>query len=202
MKRITNWLLSHRRWIVLVTLGIPLLTWVGWALTHKTVALLVFIIIWFTHLGLGVVAVMAGVRVWRSRHIPFFNYLWFYLNAFVIDVLSAIVLLFMVKGVVLTWKFSAVMFISTLLMDVVRVPLLFSIIRGPTEDAVPVESKETETSGNMPLDFWLNESQKMLEVIRQIIREEIAAASGTTTVTVKGPSATATEGSESAPKEN
>lgn len=37
-------------------------------------------------------------------------------------------------------------------------------------------------SGAQPVEFWLKE-------IRVIVREEIAAASGTTTVTVKGPSA-------------
>ena len=48
-------------------------------------------------------------------------------------------------------------------------------------------------SGAQPVEYWMDN-------IRAIVREEIAAASGTTTVTVKGPSATIGE-SQSAPKE-
>lgn len=55
-------------------------------------------------------------------------------------------------------------------------------------------------SGAQPVEFWEEKSRKMLDELRGIVREEIAAASGTTTVTVKGPSATV-EGSEPAPKE-
>lgn len=41
-------------------------------------------------------------------------------------------------------------------------------------------------SGAQPVEYWM-------ENLRKIVREEIAAASGTTTVTVKGPAATNTE---------
>lgn len=44
-------------------------------------------------------------------------------------------------------------------------------------------------SGAQPVEFWEDKSRKMVEELRKIVREEIAAASGTTTVTVKGPSA-------------
>lgn len=46
-------------------------------------------------------------------------------------------------------------------------------------------------SGAQPVEYWI-------EHIRTIIREEIAAASGVTTVTVKGPAATSTQ----APKQS
>lgn len=46
-------------------------------------------------------------------------------------------------------------------------------------------------SGAQPIEFWIGESRKRMDEIRQIVKEEIAAASGTTTVTVKGPAATA-----------
>lgn len=66
----------------------------------------------------------------------------------------------------------------------------FWIMDGETEDflrkmAVP----RPVQSGAQPVEYWL-------ENFRAIVREEIAAASGTTTVTVKGPSAT----SQPAPK--
>lgn len=67
----------------------------------------------------------------------------------------------------------------------------FWIMDGETEDflrkmAVP----RPVQSGAQPVEYWL-------ENFRAIVREEIAAASGTTTVTVKGPSATG----QPAPKE-
>lgn len=46
-------------------------------------------------------------------------------------------------------------------------------------------------SGAQPVEFWISESRKRMDEIRQIVKEEIAAASGTTTVTVKGPASTA-----------
>lgn len=52
-------------------------------------------------------------------------------------------------------------------------------------------------SGAQPVEFWSHfareQAAKTLESIRLIVREEIAAASGTTTVTVKGPAAVLTE---------
>lgn len=44
-------------------------------------------------------------------------------------------------------------------------------------------------SGAQSVEFWVEKSREMLDQFRKIVREEIAAASGTTTVTVKGPSA-------------
>lgn len=148
----------------------------------RTFVTLLFVIIWFNHLILGVGAGYAALRLWYGRHQPLIKWVGLYMNAFIIDVLSAIVLLFMAKGVVFTWKFATVMFVSTFLSDLVRAPLILYLIRGPSELSVP------EPVVNQMDEF------------RKVIREEIAAASGTTTVTVKGPSATATEGSESAPK--
>lgn len=166
MNRVIKWILSHKNQLALGLFGTLLLVW---ALSHRTVALIACVVIWFGHLGLGVVAVMAGVRVWRSRHIPFFNYLWFYLNAFVIDVLSAIAMLFVARGVKFTWKFTAVMFISTLLMDAVRIPLLFSIIRGPKE-GTPVEPKPKETNGALPPAHWEQYFERMVEQNKSIER--------------------------------
>lgn len=55
-------------------------------------------------------------------------------------------------------------------------------------------------SGAQPVEFWEGKSRQMVDELRRVVREEIAAASGTTTVTVKGPSATNVEAPE-APKE-
>lgn len=90
------------------------------------------------------------------------------MNAFIIDVLSAVVLLFVARGVKLTWKFAAVMFVSTFLSDIVRAPLILYLIKGPTKASLPL-SHPPEQSGALPPEEWMQR-------IRQIVREEIAAS--------------------------
>lgn len=129
----------------------------------KTAATWIFVIIWFIHLILGVGAGYAALRLWYLRHNQLIKWVGLYINAFIIDVLSAIAMLFMAKGVTLTWKFSAAMFISTFLGDIVRAPLILFLIRGPSALSLPVEP---ETSGAKPPQFWLDE-------FRKIVREEV-----------------------------
>lgn len=162
----------------------------------RTFITLFFVIIWFVHLALGVGAGYAALRLWHGRHHPLIKWVGLYMNAFIIDVLSAVVLLFMAKGVVFTWKFATVMFVSTFLADIVRAPLILYLIRGPSD--MPPLPADPANSGQMPPQFWIDESRKSLGEIRKIVREEVAAASGTTTVTVVGPSATTTEIAEKA----
>lgn len=167
MKRLYNWLLSRRRWLVLAVCSSPLVVGACWALSFRASATFAFVIIWFTHLALGVVAVVAGTRLWRSRHIPLLKWLWFYLNAFVIDVLSAIVLLFVARGVKFTWKFTAVMFVSTLLSDIARAPLLFSLIRGRAD----VPAKEQESSGELPPQVWHERFDRLEMKVQELIEQ-------------------------------
>lgn len=134
----------------------------------RTIATLFFVVIWFIHLILGVGAGWAALRLWYSRHHPLIKWMGLYINAFIIDVLSAIVLLFVAHGVQLTWKFSAVLFISTLLCDIVRAPLIVYLIKGPTTAPLPL-AHEPELSGMLPPQYWLN-------AFRAIVREELAAA--------------------------
>lgn len=123
-----------------------------------------FVVIWFIHLILGIGAGYAALRLWRSRHHPLIKWVGLYMNAFIIDVLSAIVLLFVAKGVVFTWKFAAVMFVSTLLSDIARAPLILYLIKGPAKAPLSLH----ETSGDMPPQFSMAE-------FRKIVREEVSA---------------------------
>lgn len=148
----------------------------------RTFTTLFFVFVWFVHLVLGVGAGYAALRLWYGRHQPLIKWVALYMHGFIIEVLSAVVLLFVAKGVVLTWKFSTVLFISALLSDVVRAPLILYLIRGPSE--LPL-SIEPANSGQMPPQFWIEESRKTLNEIRAIVREEIAATR--TTLTVTGP---------------
>lgn len=154
-----------RRWLMLATCSVPLLLCAGWALSHRIVATLTFVVIWFIHLAMGVVAVVAATRLWRSRHVPLLRWLWLYINAFLIDVLSAVVLLFVARGVKLTWKFSAVMFVSTLLSDIARMPLLFSLIRGAAEQPA---KRGPQTSGETLPEIWYERFDRLEERLTRI----------------------------------
>lgn len=131
----------------------------------RTTATLLFVVVWFIHLIVGIGAGYAALRLWHSRHHPLIRRVGLYMNAFIIDVLGAIVLLFVARGVTLTWKFSSVLFASTLLGDLLRAPLILYLIRGPAKE--PVLPHPPETSGGMPPRFWL-------DAFRVIVREEIA----------------------------
>ena len=70
----------------------------------------------------------------------------------------------------------------------------FWIMDGETEDFLrKLADPGPARSGAQSVEYWKEESRKMVEELRVVIREEIAAASGMTTVTVKGPSATLIE---------
>lgn len=70
----------------------------------------------------------------------------------------------------------------------------FWIMNGETEDFLKrMADPRPAQSGAQSVEYWL-------EKVRTIVREELAAASGVTTVTVKGPSATNTEAPKDATK--
>jgi hypothetical protein len=133
----------------------------------STTVTLFFVAVWFIHLTLGIGAGYATLRLWRSRHYPLIKWLALYMNAFIIDVLSAIVLLFVAKDVILTWKFAGVLFVSTLMSDIVRAPLIVYLIKGPAKAPLPVA--QIEASGELPKEFWL-------EALRKVVREEVDRA--------------------------
>lgn len=131
----------------------------------RTAATLFFIVVWFVHLIVGIGAGYAALRLWYSRHHPLIKWVGLYMNAFIVEVLSTIALLFVARGVTLTWKFSSVLFVSALLGDLLRAPLILYLIRGPAKE--PLLPRSAETSGGMPPQFWL-------DAFRVIVREEIA----------------------------
>lgn len=140
----------------------------------NTPVTLFFVAVWFLHITLGIGAGYAALRLWRSRHHPLIKWLGLYMNAFIIDVLSAIVLLFVAKDVVFTWKFATVLFVSTLLSDIARAPLIVYLIKGPSKTPLPLSSEEA--SGELPKEFWL-------DAFRKIVKEEVEQA-----ITRKGTS--------------
>lgn len=160
MKRITSWVFSHKRWLIPVASIFLLLLAAILVLPLKIVAAYVFVAIWFIHIGLGAGAGYASLHLWSLRRHPLIKWMGLYINAFIIDVLSAIALLFVMKGVTLTWKFTAVLFISTLISNIFRAPLIFYLIKGPQELPLPVEK---ETSGESPPEHWEQYFEQMVE---------------------------------------
>jgi hypothetical protein len=165
MKKLLTWLISRKRWLGLIACSLPFTTLAVWLLTFRTATLILFVVIWFIHIILGVGAGWAAVRLWYFRHHPLIKWIGVYITAFIVDVLSAIVLLFVAKGVILTWKFSSVLFISALISNLLRAPLIIYLIRGPSPLPIP----DAKKSGEMEPQFWLNS-------FREIVKDEIRKA--------------------------
>jgi len=92
--------------------------------------------VWFFHLTVGGMAgVAAWLRVWTKRYDDegnkdrFAYSLTYSLSALPLSALMAIVLVFMAKGVRLTWKFTITMFAFTLVQDLIRLPLIVFLIK-------------------------------------------------------------------------
>ena len=96
----------------------------------KQIILWTSIVYWFIHLGIGVGVGYAILRLWSSRRNPFIWRVAIYMHAAIIDVIQSIVLVFMARGVKLTYKFWLTWIIGSILMDVVRIPFIIYVIKG------------------------------------------------------------------------
>lgn len=143
-----------------------LISFLLWLLFYypRQFGLFTFVVVWFLHLALGAGATYAIIRLWELRRHPMIWRLMVYITAFGIEALTAIVLVFVARGVKFTWKFSAVMFIGALLGDVVRIPLIAYLIKGPTNGAL---ASHEEVSRALPAEFWMRE-------FREAVREELS----------------------------
>lgn len=97
---------------------------------HLRVWGLLFIAVWFFQLVVGAGAGFAAMKIWRARDDKFAFRLLLALHAPIINALMAIVLIFMARGVKLTWKFTAVWFAGSLLADLAVLPLILLLIKG------------------------------------------------------------------------
>lgn len=97
----------------------------------KTFAACTFVAIWFYHLLTGAGAWAAAYRIWPDRDNQFVRYTMIHLHAAMFDAIGAIVCLFLAKEVKFTWKFSVAIFTFMLIRDLVRLPLILYILRGP-----------------------------------------------------------------------
>lgn len=130
----------------------------------RTVIVYAAAIIWLYHLVVGAGAGWAAIRLWSTRHHSLGWRLGLFLTGYVVEVLSAVALLFVARGVRFTLTFTAVLFGLTAVADTLRVLLIIHLIKGPA----PLPSKDPE-SGALPPQFWL-------DAFRTIVREELNAS--------------------------
>lgn len=121
------------------------------------------VVIWLFHLVVGAGAGYAAIRLWGSRRQPLIRRMGLFLAGYVVEVISAVVLLFVAKGVVFTLKFSAVMFGLMLIADALRVFLILYIIKGP--QAVP---QGATSAANEIREIVKTEIEPLKELIQKV----------------------------------
>lgn len=96
----------------------------------KILATYIFIVLWFLHLLVGAGAAFTALRLWPSRGTPLIKYFIIYIVAAMLGALEAIVLVFLAKNVIFTWKFTVAIFTFGILQDLVRLPLFLFVLKG------------------------------------------------------------------------
>jgi hypothetical protein len=95
---------------------------------------LLFIAVWFFQLVVGAGASFAAMKIWPAREDRFAFRLMLALHAPMVNALMAIVLIFMARGVMLTWKFTITWFAASLLGNLALLPLILLLIKGLKDD--------------------------------------------------------------------
>lgn len=96
----------------------------------KVILAYIFVAIWFIHLLVSAGGGYTIIYLNRNKENPLIFRLMIYMNATVLDGLEAIILLFLAKDVVFTWKFSIVIFTFALLKDITRLPMILYLLKG------------------------------------------------------------------------
>lgn len=111
----------------------------GYYAGAKYAGTLTLVVLFFVHLTIGAGCAFAILRLWYYRENRLIKRMALYMHGAPIMALTSIVLIFMAKGVVLTWKFSITLFAGTLLADMVRLPFLSYMLKGdrPPASNVP-----------------------------------------------------------------
>ncbi|HEX5704851.1 MAG TPA: hypothetical protein VFX97_16760 [Pyrinomonadaceae bacterium] len=132
----------------------------------RQVAAWTFVAIWFVHLLVGAGAGYAAWRLWPNRENAFVKLTMVHLHAAIVDAIGGVVLIFLATNVRFTWKFSLGFFAFALARDIVRMPLILYIIRGPKH--TPEDT--ADRSGEQHPDFWREEFRK---AIRDTVKPDL-----------------------------
>lgn len=104
----------------------------------------VFVAIWLFHLVVGIASWAAAFRIYESGGNRFVRWTMVHLHAAVIDAVGAVVMIFVARQVHFNWAFAITMFASALLRDIVRLPLLLYILRGPRSSHMKDDEKDKQ----------------------------------------------------------
>lgn len=117
----------------------------------KYAGTLTMVIVYFIHLGIGAGSGFTILRLWYHRSNPLIKRMAIYMHAAPIGALTAIVLLFMSRGITLTWKFTITLFVGTLIADLVRLPFVVYMLKGdnPHASTVPEQIIKPPASPDM-----------------------------------------------------
>lgn len=89
------------------------------------------ILVWLLQLATGFGAGYAAFRLWPDRSNLFARYTMIHLHATMLITLAAVVLLLMTKGVRFTRPFTYALFGFMAVWNIVSLPLILFVIRGP-----------------------------------------------------------------------
>lgn len=141
------------------------------------------VVLWFLHLTVGGMAgVAAWLRVWSKRVDEYGNrdlfavWLTVSLSALPAESITAVLLLFMARGVTLTWKFTITLFAGTLIADLMRVPLITYLIKPKKQPSQALQSRTS--SGEMPPDFWRTDVREAINEGLEPIRARLVEIEG------------------------
>lgn len=143
----------------------------------KQFALWTFVVIWFLHLALGAGSGYAILRLWPNRKNALIWRLAIYMHATVIGALTSIALVFLSRGVKLTWKFTFAWFLGTLLMDLARVPLILFLVKGRGPADANGGEQIQPSSGALPPEYW-EEQFKAISMQIEELKAEVARLRG------------------------
>lgn len=129
------------------------------ALPSRRVATWTFVVIWFVHLIIGAGAGYAAWRLWPDRANTFVRLTMVHLHAAIVDAVGGVVLIFLAANVRFTWKFSLAFFAFAFMRDIVRMPLILYVIRGPKRG-------KSDTPDRSDAELWQ-------AAFRQAIRDEV-----------------------------
>lgn len=131
--------------VLLLTLGMVI---VGQYAGAKYAGTLTMVIFYFVHLAIGAGTGFAILRLWYYRDNPLIRRMAIFMHAAPVTALTSIVLLFMARGVTLTWKFSITLFAGTLLADFIRLPFIVYVLKGDDPHAASVPAVVTKPSAS------------------------------------------------------
>lgn len=124
----------------------------------KQFGLWTFVVIWFLHLAIGCGSGICIFILWQHRHHPLMRKIAIYMVAAPIGSLMSIVLVFMGRGVTMTWKFSITLFLGTIIADIHRLPFIIYVLQGAKGEGVTLPPQKMDSHNTTDTDLQSTEA--------------------------------------------